>query len=282
MHGPHYIEIAFKCKEDQTDLLIAWLAQYPFDTFQEQEEGLSAFIPKEDFNKSIEQYIGILSEQMDCSFTKKNHEPQNYNKLWEQNFSPIQVGDFCRIRTPFHESSSLSQFEILIQPKMAFGTGHHETTYMMVEQMSKLNLDQLSVLDLGCGSGLLAILAKKMDASKVIAIDNDPNCTENTIENASLNHIILDEVILGELESSPQKKFDVILANINRHVILSLMTAFYDSLSNEGKLLLSGILIEDFNQVNQLAEKKGFALQERCTKGNWISILYLKSDPNQN
>ena len=197
----------------------------------------------------------------------------NWNEKWESSFSPVQVGNFAAVRATFHAPVSDVRHEILINPKMSFGTGHHATTYLMIQQMQGMNLFEKRVFDFGTGTGVLAILAEKMGATDIVAIDNDPWSIENANENIRLNKGM--HIKLVSAEHPPEKQhFDLILANINRSVLLKFIPALSNLLAPSGYLLLSGILEEDDELLTQAVDSTDLFFANRLSKDGWVSLLF--------
>ena len=234
--------IAIHCKVNPvqpfSEILIAQLAEIGFDMFEEKEDGFDGFIRKENFTESLLDTVEFLQPNDFCSahWHIEEIESQNWNEEWEKNYPPIKVKNIY-VRAPFHPDASDNELEIIIQPKMAFGTGHHATTAMMMELMLAANIADKHVLDMGCGSGILAILASKLGCITATAIDNDPNCVLNSIENIENNKIRNIEVLQGDALSLKDLKFEVILANINRNILLADIASYNIALSDGGQLL---------------------------------------------
>lgn len=270
----YYIQCSFPLKDDDVgQILIANLAEVGFESFEETEETLLAYIAEEQFR---EEEVRQIAEQYKTSYSIKRIEQQNWNAAWEQSFEPVRVDDFCVIRADFHTPATGTQYEIIVTPKMSFGTGHHATTQLMIEQMRDMDVKGRSVLDFGSGTGVLAILAHKMGATAVKAIDNDRWAYENAIENIERNSADAVTTGIGSLEMVQGEQYDIILANINRHILLAYMDAMYAKLNEKGALLLSGILLEDEDVIADSATAAGFKLKVKKTKGNWSSILFIK------
>lgn len=208
------------------------------------------------------------------SIQKKEYQDQNWNTVWESNFSPVRVGEFCEIYADFHEKPKNVQHAIKIAPKMAFGTGHHETTFMMIEQMSKIDFKDKSVVDVGMGTGILSILAAKMNAAEVVGIDHEQPAYTNAVEHAELNDV--SAVFLhGDLTILPKKKFDVVLANINRKILLEHAEMIKDLVAEQGKLLLSGILRSDISIIDETYSD--FQLIRIEGMKDWTCFVYTKA-----
>ena len=268
-----YYKLEFLTGTENTEILLALLGQLPFEAFEEIPSGINAFIPVQNYSSDVEEGIKNFNNLLEFSYQKIIIKYKNWNEEWESNFQPILVENFCGIRADFHQPLSEVQYEIIINPKMAFGTGHHETTWMMIKMMESLDFSQKMVFDYGCGTGILAILAAMMNAKNIDAVDIEEPSYENTLENSRINNISNIQAIHGTLENTSHLTYDIILANINRHVILDSLSTLINMLSPSGKLLISGILIEDKEIVHQAAESAGFKIQKTIQKNNWICTL---------
>jgi ribosomal protein L11 methyltransferase len=274
-----YIEYIFEVepKEPATEILIAELGFAGFESFVENENGVTAYIQKEDWNSEILENISVLSsDEFSIGFSKKEIAQTNWNSEWEKNFEAIQVDDLVSIRAPFHEDKKL-QYDIIIEPKMSFGTGHHETTHMMIQHLLTLDLENKSTLDMGCGTGILAILAEMKGAKPLDGIDIDNWCYLNSIENAERNnckHITFYE---GDASLLSDQKYDVIIANINRNILLNDMKTYTNCLLENGVLLLSGFYKEDIPTIDAEVSKHGLQLQKTIERNNWVSLRYFKA-----
>lgn len=265
-----YYQLSFQTEAKNTEPLIALLSELEFDAFQENDLGFDTWIPIDDFGIEKEKSIEGLKDLFSFFYEKKIIKHQNWNALWEADFQPILVDDFCGIRATFHQPLKNVQHEIIIDPKMAFGTGHHETTFMMMKMMEKVNFKHKKVLDFGCGTGILAILAERLGAEEIVAFDIEEASYENTLENIRLNEAKFIEAFQGTLVKFTDHSYDIILANINRHVILDSFQSLHHMISSEGILLISGILITDQHLVEQKATEAGFKIINTIEKNNWI------------
>lgn len=271
-----YYKVQITTSSDISDILTALLSQHPFDTFEEIETGFNAYIPVSSWTTDIAEYLTNLQERFDFQFEKHFIKHQNWNAVWEANFQPLSIGNFCGVRANFHPSMPQVRHEIVIDPKMAFGTGHHETTYMMMFLMGDIPFEKTKVLDYGCGTGILAILAAQLGATMVDAVDIDILSYENTIENAQLNNIFSINALHGTIEAVLDADYQIILANINRHVILNTLSTLYHKLRKGGILLLSGILKSDESLLREHIQKHPFTIDEVIQKGEWIAIKIKK------
>ena len=264
-----YLKIEFNCRETELkEILIAKLSEAGFEGFEEDEFILKAFIPKEEHHSDN---VSIIAKENNITFTITEIPDTNWNKVWESNFQPVIIEDFVSIRTDFHSPIKQVEHEIIINPKMSFGTGHHETTHMMIQQMQDINFKEKTVLDFGTGTGILAILAEKLGAVKVIAVDNDQNSIENASENIAINKC--SNVFVRNESTVPVNfTFDIILANITRNVIIENLDSICKQLNSEGIILLSGLLNEDVEIILQEIRKYSVKIAKQMMKKDWISL----------
>jgi len=269
-----YIKVTFKLSTGTSaDILIALLSDAGFDGFEEAENELLAYIGKNEFRQDT---LADIAAKQEVAYYTEVIEPQNWNALWESNFQPVIVEDFCTLRAHFHTIDVTTPYEIVITPKMSFGTGHHATTQLMIMLMKNIPFAGKAVLDFGTGTGVLAILAQKLGAAKVMAIDNDIWSVENAMENTVRNNcdgIIVKEATLDEIGDD---KYDIILANINRHILLRYMVSLYVHLNFGGAILMSGLLLEDKEIILKSAADAGFKYKQMSEKNNWIAIVFDK------
>ncbi|WP_369048760.1 50S ribosomal protein L11 methyltransferase [Tenacibaculum sp. UWU-22] len=274
-----YIEYNFTVspKEPATEILIAELGEVGFESFVENEEGVTAYIQKSDWNPTILNDIFILnSDEFQIKFNQKEVAQTNWNAEWEKNFNPIQVDDLVSIRAPFHENPNLP-YDIVIEPKMSFGTGHHETTFMMVQHLLQLDVKDKKVLDMGCGTGILAIFSELKGADSVDAIDIDNWCYLNSLENVQRNNCSRIKVYEGDAELLTNKKYDIVIANINRNILLADINKYTKCLSSKGVLLLSGFYKDDIPIIDKEALKNELQLKRVIEKNNWVAVKYVKN-----
>ncbi len=272
-----YLEYQFQITpvDAGRDILVAELGELGFESFVEQEGGLVAYIQKEDWtDQDLSALYIINNPNFKISWTFKEIEQQNWNAKWEENFSPITVNKDCQVRAPFHPKTAV-QYDIVIEPKMSFGTGHHETTFMMLTLLLEETLDGKRVLDMGCGTGVLAILAEKRGASSLQAIDIDEWCVENTTENIQRNLCNNIQVLLGDSSLLDGKKFDVIIANINRNVLLADISRYAECLSEGGTLLLSGFYLSDLDMISAKCAQHNLQFEKKLDKHNWVAVKYV-------
>ena len=271
-----YIEynFTFSPKEPISEILIAELGNVGFESFVETENGVTAYIQKTDWSAEILADVFVLNSDEFSIEYNQNEVPQtNWNAEWEKNFEPIQVDDLVSIRAPFHENPNL-KYDIVIEPKMSFGTGHHETTHMMVQHLLQLDLENKKVLDMGCGTGILAIFAEMKGAKPLDAIDIDNWCYENSIENVTRNNCENISVYEGDATLLVDKKYDVIIANINRNILLMDMKVYTNCLEAGGILLLSGFYEQDIPVIDAEVIKYGLKLEKFIQRNNWVALKY--------
>lgn len=275
----HYIELACSLSTDNQELLSAYLisglGEIGYETFDENDKIIKAYIPEVGFNQEfLQDVINDIPEEFGkVSWTIEKIEQQNWNAEWEKNFNPVLIEDKVLIKASFHNNLPQYPYEILIDPKMSFGTGHHSTTALMIKNMLHLQFNQKEVLDMGCGTGVLAILARKLGAAAVTAIDIDEWAVENARENFSKNDIHDFNLINGEAQSI-KGKFDIILANINRNILVNDMPAYAAALKEKGILLISGIYHSDLEQVRYAAEQCNLVYHNHLEKNAWISAKF--------
>jgi ribosomal protein L11 methyltransferase len=273
-----YLEYIFTItpKEPATEILIAELGNIGFESFVENENGVVAYVQKEMNNTHLLENIFILnSDEFVISYTKKEIAQTNWNAEWEKNFTPIQVDDLVSVRAPFHNNPNL-KYDIVIEPKMSFGTGHHETTHMMIQHLLKLDLKNKKVLDMGCGTGILAIFAEMKNAKPIDAIDIDNWCYLNALENVRRNNCNDISVFEGDASLLIGKKYDLIIANINRNILLKDMQTYTNCLNDKGVLLLSGFYKEDIPVIDIEVIKYQLKLETFIERNNWVALKYNK------
>lgn len=276
-----YIQVTFTfsgIEEYQKDLLISELAEAGFNTFEDTESGFAAFIDFDDYNQNkLSEVLLQFEDEFIYNYTITEIAAQNWNEEWEKNFEPLIISDECYIRATFHEPQPQYRYEIVIDPKMAFGTGHHQTTTMMMQYILSSDLEGKKVLDMGCGTGILAILASKKGANTLLAIDNDEVCYQSTLENASLNHITNLEAACGGKEIIPESIFDVILANINRNILLDQINTYAGVLISGGSIFFSGFYeTPDLEMIEQECEKFNIIYKDHKKMGDWVAAHFIK------
>lgn len=281
LYSMNYIELQLTLSPDFADILTAELAELGFESFTETDEGLNAYVPESDFDADeVAELVARYQAQTAIAYAVNSLEKRNWNAEWEQNYQPIEVvteAASVRVRASFHEPDNRFTYELLINPKMSFGTGHHETTHMMMQH--QLGLDQVgkTVLDVGSGTGILAILAVKLGATDALAFDIEEWAVENAKENAMLNHCPQVRVFGGTIEGVPvNERFDVVLANINRNVLLAEIPAYVAHLQPGGHLLVSGFYDRDAPAIRQKAAEAGLSVITQLTRNQWASVLFKK------
>ena len=273
----NYLEFNFTISPLQpwNEILMAELIEIGFDSFTEEHEGILAYIQKDLFDDKQLQEINMFSnEAVEISYTYQEMPNINWNEEWEKNFEPINVENQVSIRAEFHSNQNLPH-EIIIQPKMSFGTGHHATTYLMIQQMLDMDFENKTVLDMGCGTSVLAIFAKQKGAGKTVAIDIDEWSVENSKENAERNNVDLD-ISQGTADNLGAENFDIILANINRNILISDIPTYVSVLNNVGQLLLSGLCFFDVDDILEVCNEHKLTLKRKLQREEWVSLLLEK------
>ena len=277
-----YIQVTFtfgKIEDYQKDLLINDLAESGFNTFEDTDTGFSAFIEFDLYSQiSLTAVLSKFEDEFTYTYTVEEIEGQNWNEEWEKNFQPLIIGDQCYVRATFHPAQPQYAYEIVIDPKMAFGTGHHQTTTMMMQYVLQANLAGKRVLDMGCGTGILAILAAKRGASTLVAIDYDDVCYQSTLENTALNNIHNIEAICGGKEVIPATSFDVILANINRNILLDQIPAYANVLVNGGHIFFSGFYESpDLDLIKEACKEFNMFYKDHQKIDDWVAAQFVKN-----
>ncbi|WP_419868463.1 50S ribosomal protein L11 methyltransferase [Chryseobacterium sp. CT-SW4] len=273
----NYLEFNFKISPLQpwNEILMAELIQIGFDSFTEEIDGILGYIQKDIFNENELKSLSIFNnENVKIEYSFQEMPNINWNEEWEKNFSPINIDDKVLIRAEFHESVP-GMHEIIIQPKMSFGTGHHPTTHLMIQQMMEMDLHGKKVLDMGCGTSVLAIYAKQQGAGDVTAIDIDEWSVENSKENAVRNGVEL-HIELGTAENLGKENFDIILANINRNILISDIPTYVSVLNEGGQLLLSGLCFFDVEDILEVCRENKLELKKQIQREEWVSLLLEK------
>lgn len=270
-----YVEIGFQVENDsQMELLIAALTALGFEGFEEAADIGKAYIPISQYDDLIENELNIIFSKYSIKYLKSVVNEQNWNALWESNFEPIRIRNQIGVRAHFHSPFQPSvDYDLHITPKMSFGTGHHATTHSVMELMLTLNVKDKAVYDFGTGTGILAILAEKMGAKYVLAVDNDDWCIANAQENCMANDCVRINIL--KVESAYQAaRFDLVIANVNRHIIEAQFTELNAVAGAESLLLLSGLLIEDQEDIEKLAGGSGWKLDSSFPLNGWVSLLF--------
>ncbi|MGA1583757.1 MAG: 50S ribosomal protein L11 methyltransferase [Saprospiraceae bacterium] len=271
----NHLEYAFEGPASGFEMLIALLSELPFEGFEEQDARLLAYLPESAWTEDLDPQIENVARMLGFSVTRARLEDQNWNALWESNFSPVSIPGYVMIRAEFHDNPPSDAYRhiITITPRMAFGTGHHATTRMMLLEMDELPFESRAVLDYGCGTGILAIVARQKGANPVVAIDIDPNCTENTLINASQNACSLTVMTADIDQIDSASTFDIILANINRNVLIQAIPSLYRMSRPGGHLLLSGFLEEDLPLMRQQLDASLWQETGLRQEEGWVCLV---------
>jgi ribosomal protein L11 methyltransferase len=279
----NYIEVCFGIKalesaeinaEMAREILVAELGVLNFESFVNTKDGLQAYVQEEVFDEEVVKDLYILQNpDFAIEMEVKTIEQQNWNAEWEKNFDPIEVDGRCVVRAPFHEKKEVD-FDIVIEPKMSFGTGHHETTHQMIAHLLDMDVSGKRVLDMGCGTGILAILACMNGAASITGVDIDEWAYRNTLENVRNNKCSQIIVKQGGAELLENHAYDVILANINRNILLNDMEAYVKTMSSGSKIVFSGFYTSDINHIDQKARSLGMRLLRQSEKNNWVALVY--------
>jgi ribosomal protein L11 methyltransferase len=282
---PIYLGYTFTIepRDPATEIIIAELGYAGFESFTETTSGVIAYIQKEeafpsgeiDFQALLTDIQILKSDEFNITYTAEEIEQVNWNEEWEKNFEPIEVDGKCAVRAPFHEKTDV-EFDIVIEPKMSFGTGHHETTHMMIKHLLKLDVAGKKTLDMGCGTGVLAILAEMRGAQPIDAIDIDNWCYLNTIENVERNNCKHITAYEGEASLLSDKNYEFIIANINRNILLQDIGVYASCLSEDGVLLLSGFYTEDIPLISEKCNEHGLYFVSNYERNNWVACKFEK------
>ena len=273
-----YTKLSINTTEEQGEILAAYLADFPFDSFDYADGLFNAYAQQNALDESLAEIEQMLEEEGFVDYFFEEIEAQNWNSVWESNFEEVEVKDKVLIRAPFHEPRpNYSGLEVIIQPKMSFGTGHHATTRLMVEMILNSEVEGKRILDMGSGTGVLAIVAAKLGAESVLAVEIDDMAEESVRENIALNNVA-DKVtsVCGDASAIEGEKFDIVLANINRNILLADMEAYAATLSAGGELIMSGFLQEDIAILAKKAKKLGFKQTSVLACDEWQSLRFTK------
>ena len=272
------IVIDVECDPDFSEILMAELGDWGYDTFQETDNGFTTYQPESTFDVYVLEELAHKYQDLTAMTWKVTEvEQQNWNQVWESNYEAINVDDKVLVRADFHPTNEQYPYEIVINPRMSFGTGHHETTYLVLSTQLEIDHQDKKVLDAGCGTAILAIMAGKLGAREVVAYDNDVWVIENAEENLVLNKQEA-EVFCGVLDDLDlDTDFDIILANINKNVLIEEMGNFSKLLVKDGKLVLSGFYVDDLDDLIDVAEKNKFVYIDSKDKNNWCAATFRKA-----
>lgn len=279
-----YTKVSFDLEpnsQENRDITSALLSQFEYDTFEETEKGVNAFIKREFFNKDdVNSILKTLNNSFKISFNTEEIKHKNWNEIWESNFKPIFINETCVIRAEFHKIEPIPEIDIVINPEMAFGTGHHQTTFLAAQELFEMKLKNKYILDMGCGTGILSIIASMLGAKELVAIDNDIDAVNSTKKNLKLNKIKNTKTILGDARQLKNyKEFDLIIANINRNILLNDLNKYANVLSKDGKIILSGFYQKDLSLIVDEAKKHNLALDKFSIKEEW-TMAVLKQNVN--
>jgi ribosomal protein L11 methyltransferase len=276
-----YVELTVELipRNPWAEILVAELAENGFDGFVDTENGIKAYAERSSIDESDPLKSTCCKDNsslVSCSYRLEYIPHQNWNAVWEADFHPVYVEDYVTIRAPFHDSIDVKGMDVIIEPKMSFGTGHHETTWMMAKLLFEQAKIPEKVLDMGTGTGILAIIADKLGAQEVLAVDIEDWSVENTLENAERNHCKSINALCGDIDSVSESEFDLILANINKNVLKAHIPFYATLLKDGGRLCMSGYFTSDAEEVRLSAEKYRFELSRTISKENWMAIEFIK------
>ena len=270
-----YLEIYFVCPHHLNDILMAEISYFGIDAFEEKDDGFIAY--SENTELDISFISGLTEKYKDLSYQIQQLPQRNWNEQWEENYEPVYVDDQCYIRAYFHPEKPEYPYQINIVPKMSFGTGHHSTTYLMVSHMLELPIEGKQVMDVGCGTGILSIMAEKLGASRVDGIDIGDWCIENSLENFKKNNCRVCTAQLGTIEDlKPINQYDILIANITRNVLLEEMHLYHQAMKANSYLLLSGFFEENIPEIQNRCEEYSLSLQKQKLRNNWAGLLFFK------
>ena len=275
----NYYACSFSNPENEIlkDMFMELLGEIGFDSFMDTDEGFEAYCQEPLLNEEELNGIMQMEQFANVKMLKKELIPdQDWNATWEASYEPVIINEFCRIRAPFHKVEGSYKYDLIIEPKMSFGTAHHETTSQIIELMLQSDFTGLNLLDMGSGTGVLAILAKKLGSATTVAIDNDEWAYRNALDNIRLNDENDIVVELGDANSLNDRQFDVILANINRNILLRDMKEYVKCLVDGGKIFFSGFYEEDLVLITKEAERLGLTYSNHVTKNNWTAAVFVK------
>ena len=266
--------------EIASEIACANLGTIGFDSFTDTPQGIKAYIPKKDFTAEIleSSFSNLHDLKINVKYEIKEIAEQNWNAKWESDFPPVIINNDCIIKAPFHNIKKKYKYEILVEPKMSFGTGHHETTSLMMEHILSTDISKKNILDMGCGTGVLAILASMREAEKITAIDIDEWAYKNSIENVKRNKCQNIDIQMGDAQLIENKKYDIILANINRNILMNDIRKYSDCLSKNGLLFLSGFYQSDLEAIKKECNQNNLEFETEFHRNNWVAAKFLKSE----
>ena len=270
---PSYQSFKFNCADDQKELVMARLYELGFEAFQEEENSLEAYISDEQLKSNDPDDLQDLFRELNIEVKQFEHETKDWNKVWESNFSDLIINQKLHIRAEFHPKNSSIQDELIIAPKMAFGTGHHQTTCMILEWMTEQHWQGKRILDFGCGTGILGIYAKLKGAALLSLIDIEPQAIDNVHDTLKLNNSSADHILLGSIDQIPPMKYDVIFANITRNILLEFMDQLVLHLDHDSRLILSGFLSSDESAMIAKVESLGMNVIDRRQQLDWLCLV---------
>lgn len=275
----NYIAYTFSNPQNEAlkDMFTELLGNVGFDSFMDVDEGFTAYCAENAFNKDALDGILAMEQLADVQIVKREIIPdQDWNATWESSYEPVVIEGICRIRAPFHEADNSYKFDLCIEPKMSFGTAHHETTAQIIKLMLSEDFQGKDVLDMGSGTGVLAILAKKLGSAKTVAIDNDEWAYRNALDNIKLNDENEIVVELGDANSLNNRQFDIIIANINRNILLRDMHEYVKCLKKGGKIFFSGFYEADLQLIKNEAERLGLSYLNHIKENDWTAAVFVK------
>jgi ribosomal protein L11 methyltransferase len=273
-----YIEISINGFSGfDPEIVMAQMAELGFESFTESETGIQGFIREDMYREEpVSGYLNEICSEHGLSYSMQKIPAQNWNALWESAYEPVVIAGKCRVRAPFHAPVPGMAYEIIIEPRMSFGTAHHETTSLMLELLMQEDVEGKRVLDMGCGTGVIAILAQKMKAAQVVAIDNDDWAYSNALDNMEKNDALEVAVLQGDAEAIPLPAYDIIIANINRNVLLRDIPLYAGYLKQPGILLMSGFYEEDLDQIKAASALAGLQYFHHKLDNKWVGAKFEK------